>query len=283
MTTPAPGTAPEIARLLVQLPSVRAVALGGSTATASADPGSDIDLYVYANAAVPVSDRRAIILRRAVRAEIDNRVWEWGDEWVERGSGTCVDVTYRSPDWIEGELDRVLRRHEASVGYTTTLWHNVLTCIPLQDPTDWLAQLKARADQPYPEPLARAIIAKNHPLLRRAISSFANQLAKATARRDLVSVYHRAAAILASYFDVLFALNRRPHPGEKRLLDHASALPARPVDVEHQVEAFLRSVALGDPSRPFGSMLDSLDALLEERGEMPLRRIMDGATPDSTS
>jgi hypothetical protein len=48
-------------------------------------------------------------------------------------------------------------------------------------------------------------------------------------RGDAVSVNHRAAAFLASAFDVIFALNRVLHPGEKRLVSYVEAsCPLRP-------------------------------------------------------
>ena len=49
------------------------------------------------------------------------------------------------------------------------------------------------------------------------LPSFDMQIKKAENRGDLVSVNHRVAEFLASYFDIIFALNDMTHPGEKRM------------------------------------------------------------------
>ena len=43
-----------------------------------------------------------------------------------------------------------------------------------------------------------------------------------------VSLNHRVAAWLSSYFDILFAINGQFHPGEKRLLAYAEELANLP-------------------------------------------------------
>ncbi|HTE18437.1 MAG TPA: DUF4037 domain-containing protein, partial [Armatimonadota bacterium] len=89
------------------------------------------------------------------------------------------------------------------------------------DSNGWYGRLQDGARQPYPEALKQAIIAKNHPILRRTLSSYLHQITRAAARDDVVSVQHRVTALLASYFDILFAVNELPHPGEKRQLRFA--------------------------------------------------------------
>jgi predicted nucleotidyltransferase len=222
-------TAHTLAELYAAQSPVEAVALGGSRSARTSDAQSDIDLYVYCSSELPLATRAAIVEARAARAEIGNSFFESGDEWLERHSGISLDVMFRDTRWLEDQIERTFVRYEAWVGYTTCFWYNIRTSDILFDRTGWFTTLHTQAQQPYPEQLRRAIVAKNYPLLRTNISSFSVQIKKALQRGDTVSVNHRIAAFLASYFDVLFALNTLPHPGEKRLvryaLDHCSRLP----------------------------------------------------------
>jgi catechol 2,3-dioxygenase-like lactoylglutathione lyase family enzyme len=114
------------------------------------------------------------------------------------------------------------RPEEASTRWDTRLVSGTTSFTPtlIVDPRGWYATLQQRARVPYPEGLRRAIVQKNLPILRHNRSSYRVQIARALERNDLVSRQHRIAALLASVFDIVFALERMPHPGEKRLLDH---------------------------------------------------------------
>lgn len=270
MTAP-PSSAGELAAQLASryaaLPEVTAVALAGSRAAGRSDDASDVDLHVYARPE-PSLEARAAIAAGSPRAEIGNRRFEPGDEWIDAGTGIHVDVMFRDPAWIEDELDRVLVRCEARLGYSTAFWCGVLHSAPLFDRQGWYARLQARASAPYPEALVRAIVAKNQPLLRANLSSYLRQLEKAVARGDAVSANHRTAAYLASAFDLLFAVNRLPHPGEKRLLAVAEACPRRPPDLARDVEALLAAAAAPGPDllRRADALGAQLDALLRDAG-----------------
>jgi predicted nucleotidyltransferase len=263
-----------VAAAFANLPEVVAVALAGSGVTGADDEQSDIDLYVYAGAPLAMADRVAIATSFAARAEVGNDFWEPGDEWIDAQTGRHVDVMYRTPDWIEEQLERVLVRHEASVGYSTCFWHNVLHSTPLFDRSGWYRDLQASATCPYPRPLQRAIIARNHPILRQTLSSYLAQIERAVRWGDSMSIQHRLTALLASYFEVLFAVNELPHPGEKRLIQLAATRCAKiPADMEAQINAVLETAARPSTLALVGqidALLDSLDDLLANEGLIPV-------------
>jgi hypothetical protein len=257
----------EVAGRYAALHWTRAVALGGSITSGTAGADSDVDLYVYASPEIPIAERRRIALAGTSRWEIDNRFFEPGDEWVDAATGLAVDLMYRHPAWIEEQLDALLVRHQARTGYTTAFWHGVRASLPLFDRGGWYARLQARAQAPYPEPLRRAIVARNHPLLRGNLSSFLAQMRRAAARGDAVSLQHRAAAFLASWFDLLFALNRQTHPGEKRLVALAEATcPLRPPRMAEQVRALVEAVPAPEAVARADELGEELDRLLRAAG-----------------
>lgn len=55
-------------------------------------------------------------------------------------------------------------------------------------------------------------------LLSGALPAYDAQIKKAVDRKDFNSIQHRTTEFLSSYFDVIFAINKLTHPGEKRLI-----------------------------------------------------------------
>ncbi len=264
-----------IAQRYADLPSVRALALVGSFLGYLSDGQSDIDLYIFADPTPPRAGRAAIADAFAGPGDpsihLDHSFWGLSDTWVDRVSGLPVDLLYWSPGWIDEQIDRLLVRHQAAMGYTTCFWYSIHNAVPLFDRDGWLTRLQDRAAMPYPEPLQRAILALNYPPLRTVVSSYRQQIELAIQRCDRISLGHRITALLTSYFDVLFAANEALHPGEKRLIEQAKRLCAHlPAAFESDLDGLLTS--LGDPwdqqhtLAHVDSLLDHLDELLAERG-----------------
>lgn len=256
--------------LFSELPQVEAIALGGSRASGRASAASDFDVYVFTTAGIASEMRHQIVqqLGGATVADMGLDYFGEGDEWRDAGTGVQLDVMYFGLEWMREQVERVLEHHKPSLGYSTAFAYTVSRWTVLYDPVGKLAALQAEARRPYPEALRQAVVRYNRPLLRETISSYYAQLEKAAARQDIVSLNHRLAALLASYFDIIFAVNRALHPGEKRLVEIAlgvcSSLP----------EAFERDLtetlkAVGDSARLLPNLtrlLDALDAWLTCEG-----------------
>ena len=207
---------------------VEAIALGGSRSGENYDEKSDYDVYVYITAPIGEESRRALLADYCQSMEIGNHYWEYEDNCV-LNNGIDIDILYRNLDEFCDGVARVVERFEAYNGYTTCMWHNLLTCKIVCDKYGRLWNAKKRFSVPYPEELRNNIIKRNTALLYGAMPAYSLQLKKANGRNDRVSVVHRTAAFLESYFDVIFALNKQTHPGEKRLIElcrnHCTILP----------------------------------------------------------
>jgi hypothetical protein len=261
----------KLASAYAALDQVRAVGLGGSRAGAFEPDGlSDVDLYVYQNGEIPLSTRRSIASVHSSEIEIGNRFWEEGDEWLAQDPIVKVDVMFRDPAWMEDEVARVLQRHEARLGYSTCFLYNVQTCRVLFDRDDWLGRLKERSNRAYPLALRDAILAKNHPVLRKSHSAYSRQIQSAAGRNDLVSLNHRVAALLASYFDIVIAVNLKAHPGEKRLVRFLQEqCTLKPGNAAEDVAALLAATPRGGPE-VIGRMTVLLDRLDDWLGRLRL-------------
>ena len=200
------------------LPEVTAIALGGSRVTGSYDEKSDYDLYIYCDTVPDDSVRRQILETNCSYIEQGNAFWELEDDCTLK-DGVDIDILYRSISEIADGLTYVVEGCHPSNAYTTCIWHNILTCRVLYDREGALGKLIERFSVPYPEKLRQNIIKRGMRLLHGNLPSYDAQIQKAAKRGDLISVNHRTAAFLETCFDVIFALNRQTHPGEKRLIE----------------------------------------------------------------
>jgi hypothetical protein len=263
--------AQRVANLFADRFEVEAVALGGSVGGELIDSDSDIDLYVYTHQDIPLEARKEIMEHAggARKASMGLNFWGAGDEWYDAETGIEVDMVYFDAKWMENQIKRVVLEHQASIGYSTCFWYTVNNSQVFYDPNDWFASLLDFCRRPYPEPLRQNIIKLNHPVLRGVIPAYFFQIRKAVRRGDLVSINHRLAALLASYFDIIFAVNYVLHPGEKRLVEKVLASCAKlPEDMEKEITDIFVTSASADSGFliQLQNFLDHLDDLLELEG-----------------
>jgi len=247
---------------------VEGITLAGSMAFNTDDENSDLDIDVYITKEIPPEERRKIAEEFADYMEINNTFWGPGDEWKLKNSLKAIDIIYLDMNWIKDYMINVIDKHEAWVGYTTCFWHNVVDSKILYDKKGILKELQEKYSIEYPKELKLSIIAKNYPILRRNMSSYYYQIEKALRREDYISLNHRVAALLASYFDILFAINELRHPGEKKLMKIIkNTCNLTPKDMEKNIASILKKCSYGDNEIlvEISKLIDNLDAVLIEQ------------------
>jgi len=251
---------------LGSLPQVEAIALGGSRTTGRQDETSDYDVYVYLTGTVEERVRRGILEKYCGYLEIGNSFWELEDD-VTLLNGIDMDIIYRNLEDFAGTVSGVVDGCNAWNGYTTCMWHNLITGKILCDKNGKLRALQEKYRIPYPQKLKENIISNNRKLLSGMLPSFDTQIRKAENRGDLVSVNHRVAEFLASYFDIIFALNEMTHPGEKRMQSICSAeCKILPENFDRNLEQLFARMFREPVSPVIGDMIRELDKRIGSHG-----------------
>jgi Domain of unknown function (DUF4037) len=249
-----------IAAAAIQIPGVRAISLGGSLASGMADALSDIDLHVYWRAPLAgLAARHALLASVADPGEPLREIGDWGLEDHLVSGGRPAELVYVELGDYEAQIERAYRDGLGDEGFATSALSFAAGGVALEDPRGELAAIQARLAT-YPEVTRRRLLADMPRLLR----AYLGQLEKAQRRGDLLFAQHRRYTLQMVFFNLLFAINRRYHPGEKRLLEHAERCAARPERLRERWEDLaLRRIDDPQVAELLRGLTDEICALAE--------------------
>lgn len=243
-----------------RLNEVVAIVLAGSCASGRKDSYSDIDIDIIIDKEISIKKREGIAKKFSDLMEINNTFWGPSDEFIIRNSSITVDIAYFEYEWLVDQLRDVVDNHVAHIGYTTCFWNNVISSSIVYDRDNKFKDLQEKYTIPYPEELKINIIKNNYPILKNNFSAYYNQIEKAINRNDIVNINNRISAFLDSYFDIIFAINEIPHPGEKRLLSIVEkSCEKLPVDFESNIKKLFDSISKCDIS-----ILSNIDNIVKQ-------------------
>ena len=248
----------EIIEKMTLLEEVQAIMLGGSRATGTYDEYSDYDVYVYLNKPLSEEKRRKLLDPYVSYMEYSNSFWELEDDGVLR-SGVEIEFIYRDLEFIPSVLDNLFVNKNAGNGYSTCFYDNLIDSVLLFERGNYISNLLLQYKDAYTDEIAKVIIEKNIPLLKDSMPALYHQIEKATKRNDHLAINHRISEFFAIYFDIVFALNKEPHPGEKRMLEYAMNLDVKPLKLD-----VLINTVFENQYTDHKKMLQAVSTLIEE-------------------
>lgn len=238
------------------LDEVEIIMLGGSKAINKEDELSDYDVYIYFNKYIQVEKRKRILEKYLKYCEIANKFWEEEDDGILKDNKE-IEIIYRNVEFLKEQFNDVFEEYKTSFGYSTCMIHNILTSKIIYDKNNKIQEYKKIYNY-YPKELKKNIVLNNIKLLDDQMPSLSYQIKKAIKRNDIVSINHRMTEYLAIYFDILFAINEKFHPGEKRLLTHLESLKIKPDNIKENIEQ-----ALDMKNKTLEEKLSCIDKLSE--------------------
>lgn len=201
---------------------VKAIALGGSGVNNTSDNLSDIDVYIFIEKDIAVKNREKLVKQYSSKYEVGGEYFGSGDEFFVDKLNRQLDVMYWNVNWFESIVKNTWFKYYPSNGYTTAFLFTLNNFQIIYDKDNWLKTIQDSIQTKYPHELKQNIIKRNMMLLKdKPFASYYEQIKKAINRNDIVSINHRISAFMASYFDIIFAVNELLHPGEKRLVKYA--------------------------------------------------------------
>ncbi len=251
-----------VAEAMVGLRGIIGITLGGSVASGLADDSSDIDLHAYWRASLASSEEREDRLYHvADEGSMNIGVTYWGLEDHLNIGGRPVELVYVNLDELRSDIERAYDEGLNGEGFVTAQFYYLDTGHVLYDPAGELGMLQERLRASYPEP-TRQLLLHDNPFL---FQTYMEHLRKAQQRGDLLFVQHRRYTMQMVFFNLLFALNRRYHPGEKRLLIHGKRCPIKPDKMAERWERTAR-MAADDPAltKEIERLVEDICALTEE-------------------
>jgi hypothetical protein len=226
----------EMARRLVSVPGIVAIALGGSRASGTHTATSDVDLGLYYESDVDRDALTTIARELAGETATLTAPGGWGP-WVDGGG--WLRINGLDVDWIYRDINRVEASIEAAEHGTTTRHHQlghpfgvpeyayaaeVALGQIIADPTGRLGSLMARLER-YPTQLADALV---HEL---ASAEFNIAIArKGLPKADTVYVSGCLFEALVISAHAIHAAAGQWVTNEKGAVIRAGSLPAAPAD-----------------------------------------------------
>jgi predicted nucleotidyltransferase len=254
---------------LKTVPGLQAIVLGGSWASGTQCPDSDIDLGLYYTADHPLDIQHI----RHIAGELNDLpnpvvtdLGGWG-HWVNGGAWLTiqaqhVDFLYRDIDFVSSILDKCNKGEIQSdywqqppYGFHSYIYcAETNICNTLYDPNEIIPTLKAKVAR-YPQPLKHTIINSF-----AWSAQFTLQVAKKPA--EVYFVAGCLARVATCLVQVLYALNETYFISDKRMYKDGEMFNIKPEDFTARVDRILS--AIGHSREELADSLHTAETLLDE-------------------
>lgn len=215
-----------------------AICLGGSLSKGKGDAHSDIDLYLFADEAVPIEERKALVAAfpgspGEIHADFDFKTCWWGTTTDFTHGGFKIETSLRSIERVDEVVAQCLKGKIEKIdtwwnphGFYNYVWlADLHDARILEDPQGLLTGWKSALDS-YPQDLKKAQIEWH---LQRAKFWLDNFHYKSAVKRgDLFYTAGIVQGTLHHLIQYLFALNEIYYGGDKRNIEAVEAMKLRP-------------------------------------------------------